>query len=263
MKHEVSGNTIEKTNYTVSNRLTGKVALVTGGSRGIGAAITRRLAAEGAGVAFTYVRSAEKAETLAAEINAAGGHAIAIAADSADPREVSDAVDKTVATFGGIDILVNNAGIYIGKAFEEHSLEDYEQIMAINVRAVYVAAQAAVKHISTGGRIITIGSSMADNAMAPQTTLYTMSKSALQGFTRGLARDLGSKKVTVNVIQPGPIDTDMNPSDGALADFIRTRLPLSDYGTGEDVGGLVAFLASEEGKFITGAALTIDGGFNA
>jgi len=247
----------------MSKRLVNKIALVTGGSRGIGAAITRRLADEGAKVAFTYVRSSEKAEALAAEINAAGGHAIAIAADSANPGQVTDAVNKTVSAFGGIDILVNNAGIYFGKAFEEHSLEDYEQMMAVNVRAVYVAALAAVKHISTGGRIITIGSNMADNAVGPQTTLYTMSKSALQGFTRGLARDLGSKKVTVNVIQPGPIDTDMNPSDGAFADFIRTRLPLSDYGTGEDVGGLVAFLASEEGKYITGAALTIDGGFNA
>jgi 3-oxoacyl-[acyl-carrier protein] reductase len=247
----------------MSKRLVNKIALVTGGSRGIGAAITRRLAAEGANVAFTYVRSAEKAEALAAEINASGGHAVAIAADSANPQQVTDAVNKTVAAFGGIDILVNNAGIYIGKAFEEHSLEDYEQIMAVNVRAVYVAAQAAVKHISEGGRIITIGSSMADGAISAQTTLYTMSKSALQGFTRGLARDLGNKKVTVNVIQPGPIDTDMNPAEGALADFLRTRMPLSEYGTGDDIGGLVAFLASDEGKYITGAALTIDGGFNA
>jgi len=244
-------------------KLVDKRALVTGGSRGIGAAITRRLAAEGASVAFTYFRSPEKARALAEEINTSGGQAIAIAADSADPQQVTDAVNRTVATFGGIDILVNNAGIYIGKPFEEHSLEDYEQIMAVNVRAVYVAAQAVVRHISTGGRIITIGSSMADNALGPQTTLYTMSKSALQGFTRGLARDLGSKKITVNVIQPGPIDTDMNPANSTLADFIRTRLPLSDYGTGEDIGGLVAFLAGDEGKYITGTALTIDGGFNA
>jgi len=244
-------------------RLVNKIALVTGGSRGIGAAITRRLAAEGASVAFTYVRSAEKAEALAAEINASGGQAIAIAADNADPQQVTNAVDKTVAKFGGIDILVNNAGIYIGKAFEEQTLEDYEQIMAVNVRAVYVAAQAVAKHISTGGRIITIGSSMADSAISAQTTLYTMSKSALQGFTRGLARDLGNKKITVNVVQPGPIDTDMNPADSTFADFIRTRIPLSEYGTGDDIGGLVAFLASEEGKYITGAALTIDGGFNA
>ncbi|HVW58667.1 MAG TPA: 3-oxoacyl-ACP reductase family protein [Puia sp.] len=247
----------------MNKRLAGKIALVTGGSRGIGAAITRRLADEGARVAFTYVRSAEKAETLAAEINSSGGTSIAIAADSADPQQVTDAVDRTVAAFGGLDILVNNAGIYIGKAFEEHTLEDYEQIMAINVRAVYVAAHAAIKHISNGGRIITIGSNMADGSVGPRTTLYTMSKSALQGFTRGLARDLGDKKITVNVIQPGPIDTDMNPANSELADFLRTRLPLSEYGTGEDIGGLVAFLASEEGKYITGTALTIDGGFTA
>jgi len=244
-------------------RLTNRTALVTGGSRGIGAAITRRLAAEGARVAFTYVHSKEKAETLAKEINDAGGEAIAIAADSAHPAEVTNAVEKTVATFGGLDILVNNAGIFVSKPFEEHSLEDYEQIMAINVRAVYVAANAAVKHISQGGRIITIGSSMADNAVMAQTTLYTMSKSALQGFTRGLARDLGAKKITVNVIQPGPIDTDMNPANTEFANFIRSRTALAEYGSGEDIGGLVAFLASEDGKYITGTALTIDGGFNA
>ena len=244
-------------------RLTNRTALVTGGSRGIGAAITRRLAAEGARVAFTYVHSKEKAETLAKEINDAGGEAIAIAADSAHPAEVTNAVEKTVATFGGLDILVNNAGIFVSKPFEEHSLEDYEQIMAINVRAVYVAANAAVKHISQGGRIITIGSSMADNSVMAQTTLYTMSKSALQGFTRGLARDLGAKKITVNVIQPGPIDTDMNPANTEFANFIRSRTALAEYGSGEDIGGLVAFLASEDGKYITGTALTIDGGFNA
>jgi len=244
-------------------RLTNRTALVTGGSRGIGAAITRRLAAEGARVAFTYVHSKEKAETLAKEINDAGGEAIAIAADSAHPAEVTNAVEKTVATFGGLDILVNNAGIFVSKPFEEHSLEDYEQIMAINVRAVYVAANAAVKHISQGGRIITIGSSMADNAVMAETTLYTMSKSALQGFTRGLARDLGAKKITVNVIQPGPIDTDMNPANTEFANFIRSRTALAEYGSSEDIGGLVAFLASEDGKYITGTALTIDGGFNA
>lgn len=244
-------------------RLVNKIALVTGGSRGIGAAITRRLAAEGARVAFTYVRSAEKAEALAKEINAAGGEAIAIAADSANPAEVTNAVEKTVATFGGLDILVNNAGIFLGKAFEEHSLEDYEQIMAINVRAVYVAANAAVRHIPQGGRIITIGSSMGDISVMPQATLYSMSKSALLGFTRGLARDLGSKKVTVNVIQPGPVDTDMNPDNTEFASFIKSRTALGEYGSGEDIGGLVAFLASDEGKYITGTALTIDGGFNA
>jgi 3-oxoacyl-[acyl-carrier protein] reductase len=244
-------------------KLANKIALVTGGSRGIGAAIARKLAEEGASVVLTYSSSPDKGEAVAAEINAAGGKALAIAADSARPEAVTAAVQQTVAKFGGIDILVNNAGIYIGKAFEEHSLEDYEAIMAVNVRAVFVAAQEAVKHMQPGGRIITIGSNMGDNAVGPQTTLYTMSKSALQGFTRGLARDLGSKKITVNLVQPGPIDTDMNPANTEFADFMKGRIALGAYGTGADIAGLVAFLASEEGRYITGTALTIDGGFNA
>ena len=245
------------------NKLANKIALVTGGSRGIGAAIVKRLAAEGATVAFTYNSSPEKAESLAQEIKANGGKAQAIAANSADAIEVTQAVEQTVAQFGALDILVNNAGIYIGKAFEEHSLQDYEDIMAVNVRAVYAAALAAVKHLLAGGRIITIGSNMAENAVGPAGTLYVTSKAAVHGLTRGLARDLGSKGITVNTVQPGPIDTDMNPANSELADYLRTRMALPEYGTGADVAGLVAFLASDEGKYITGAALTIDGGFNA
>lgn len=244
-------------------RFENKVALITGGSRGIGAAITKRLATEGARVAFTYSKSKEKAEEIVAEIHALDGWALAIKADSADPHAVEHAVHKVVAEFGRIDILVNNAGMYIGKAFEEHTLEDFDQIMGINVKAVYVASLAVVKHFSAGGRVITIGSNMADNAVSAETTLYTMSKSALTGFTKGLARDLGKKGITVNLIQPGPINTDMNPSDTDLADFLRSRMALSEYGTVDDVAGLVAFLASEDGKFITGTAITIDGGFNA
>jgi len=241
-------------------RLANKVALVTGGSRGIGAAIVRKIASEGAQVAFTYSSSPEKAQAVMEEI---GDQVIAIKADSGKPQEIVEAVEKTIATFGRLDILINNAGIYIGKAFHEHTLEDYEQIMAINVRALYVAALEAVKHLPLGGRIINIGSNMADNAMGPQTTLYTMSKSALSGFTRGLARDLGAKGITVNVVQPGPVDTDMNPANTELADFLRSRMALTDYGSGDDIAGLVAFLASDEGKYITGTAITIDGGLNA
>ena len=240
-----------------------KTVMVTGGSRGIGAAITKRLAEEGANVAFTYNRSGEKAQAIATAINHAGGKALAIHANSGVPDDVTDAVKQTVKEFGGIDILVSNAGIYIGKPFEDHTLEEYEEIMSVNVRAVYVAAHAAVKHMGAGGRIITIGSNMADGSLGPQTTLYAMSKSALQGFTRGLARDLGPKKITVNVVQPGPVDTDMNPADSELANFVRSRLALADYGTGDDIAGLVSFLAGDEGKFITGSFLTIDGGFNA
>lgn len=244
-------------------KLTDKIALVTGGSRGIGAAIVKRLAAEGAKVVFTYAHSAEKAMGVVTEVEAAGGLAVAVKASSTTPTEVTEAVAKTIADFGRIDVLVNNAGIYIGKAFEEHTLEDYNEIMAVNVQAVFVAALAAVKGMPEGGRIITIGSNMGDNAIGPETTLYTMSKSALQGLTRGLARDLGSRKITVNLIQPGPINTDMNPADAPLADFLRTRMALPDYGTAEDIAAFVSFIASEEARYITGSFLTIDGGLNA
>jgi 3-oxoacyl-[acyl-carrier protein] reductase len=245
------------------NRLENKIAFITGGSRGMGAAISKRLAEEGAKVVLTYSKSKEKAEAVAAEINAKGGHAQAVEADSIDPKALTNAIQKTITELGPIDILINNAGIYVGKEFESHTLEDYEEIMAINVRAVYVAALAVAPKMPRNGRIVTIGSNMAENALGPQTTLYTMSKAALAGFTRGLARDLGAKGITVNLVQPGPINTDMNPSDTELADFLRSRMALSEYGTGEDIAGLVAYLASEEGKYITGTAITIDGGLNA
>lgn len=244
-------------------KLANKIALVTGGSRGIGAAITKRLAAEGASVAFTYHSSGEKAAAVAEAIKTAGGRALTIAADSADAAQVANAVATVIREWGSIDILVNNAGIYIGKDFHEHTLEEYRQVMDVNVTAVFAAALAVVPQMKSGGRIITIGSNMGDNAVSPQTTLYTMSKSALQGFTRGLARDLGSRKITVNLVQPGPIDTDMNPADTELADLMRSRMALPEYGHVDDIAGLVAFLASEEGKYITGSAVTIDGGFNA
>jgi 3-oxoacyl-[acyl-carrier protein] reductase len=244
-------------------KLENKVALVTGGSRGIGAAIVRRLAAEGASVAFTYTRSAEKAEAIAREIETAGGRAIAIEANSASSTDIINAVNRTVAGFGGLDILVNNAGIYIGKDFYEHTIDEYDQVMDVNVKAVYVAALEAVKHLKAGGRIITIGSNMADNAIGAQTTLYTMSKSALQGFTRGLARDLGPKGIAVTLVQPGPTHTDMNPEDSEKAEYLRTRMANPAYGSAEDVAGLVSYLASEEGKQITGSWVTIDGGLNA
>jgi len=244
-------------------KLANKIALVTGGSRGIGAAIVRRLAADGASVAFTYSRSAEKAEAIAKEIEASGGRAIAIEADSARPEDIINAVNQTVAEFGGLNILVNNAGIYIGKDFQDHTIDEYEKVMDINVKGVYVAALEAVKHLKSGGRIITIGSNMADNSIGAQTTLYTMSKSALQGFTRGLARDLGPKGIAVTLVQPGPTDTDMNPANTEQADYARSRMAIANYGSAEDVAGLVSFLASEEGKQITGSWVTIDGGFNA
>ncbi|TKC10705.1 SDR family oxidoreductase [Pedobacter polaris] len=240
-----------------------KIAFVTGGSRGMGASISKRLAKAGATVILTYTNSPEKADEVVQEIIAAGGVAKAVKADNENPNELATVIEGIIAEYKHIDILVNNAGIYIGKAFEEHTLDDYQKIMAINVQAVFVAALTASKAMPAGGRIITIGSNMADNALGPQTTLYTMSKSALQGFTRGLARDLGLKGITVNLIQPGATNTDMNPADTDLADFLRSRMAIPTYGTVDDIAGLVNFLASEEGKYMTGSIITMDGGLNA
>lgn len=243
--------------------LSEKIAFVTGGSRGMGASISKRLAKEGATVIFTYSNSPEKAEEVVQEIIAAGGVAKAVKANNQNPEELARVIENTIAEYKRIDVLVNNAGIYIGKAFEEHTLADYQKIMDINVQAVFVASLTATKAMPFGGRIITIGSNMADNALGPQTTLYTMSKSALQGFTRGLARDLGQKGITVNLIQPGATNTDMNPADTDLADFLRSRMAIPTYGTVDDIAGFVNFLAGEEGKYMTGAILTMDGGLNA
>lgn len=243
--------------------LNGKVALVTGGSRGIGAAIVKRLAQEGAAVAFTYVSSPDKAEALAREIESSDGKARAYRADAADPAALRAVVDRTAEAFGRLDILVNNAGIFLGGAFEDTSLEDYERTMAVNVRAVFVASQAAVRHMSEGGRIVNIGSCLADRVPSPGMTLYSMSKSALSAFTRGLARDLGARGITVNLVQPGPTDTDMNPAEGAHADGQRALMAIPRYGDASNIAGMVAWLASEEGRFANGAAFTIDGGANA
>lgn len=245
------------------DRLKNKVALITGGSRGIGAAIARRLSKEGAAVAFTYTNAREKAEEVVMAIESSGGKGLAIVADSADPQAVITAVRQTVAVYGRIDILVSNAGIFISKPLEEQLPEDFDLIMAVNVRAVFVGALEASRHMARGSRIITIGSCMADRAGRPGASLYAMSKSALSGFTIGMARDMGARGITVNLVQPGPIDTDMNPANGPHADMQRAMMALSEYGTGDDIAGLVAYLACEESKYMTGATLTIDGGVNA
>ncbi len=245
------------------NRLQNKTAVVTGGSRGMGRAIVKELAAQGANVVFTYTSSADKAAAVAAEVRDAGGKAIAVKADNASHSEIVDAINTTVQQYGGVDILVNNAGIAQMKPFEEYTLQDYEDIMAVNVRAVFIASQEVLKHMKGGGRIITIGSNLGDIAAGPNLTLYTTSKTALQGLTRGMAHDLGNRKITVNLVQPGPIDTDMNPADSPWADGMRARMPLGTYGTGEDIAAMVGFLAGDESKFITGSILTVDGGFNA
>ncbi|KWS06296.1 short-chain dehydrogenase/reductase SDR [Lysobacter capsici AZ78] len=243
--------------------LAGKVALVTGGSRGIGAAIAKRLADDGADVVLTYARAADQANAVAQHIQAGGRRALALAADSADPQAVIAAVERTVAEFGRIDIVVNNAGVFAYGTFEDESAESYERVMAIHVRAPFVAAQAASRHLPRGGRIITIGSCLGERVGAPGMTLYSMSKAAVIGMSKGLAQDLGKRGITVNVVQPGPVDTDMNPADGEGADHQRAGLPLGEFGRAEDVAATVAHLAGPGGNFITGTAISVDGGFSA
>jgi len=243
--------------------LTNKVAFITGGSRGIGAAIANRFAAEGTNVVFTYARSITQAKEQEEKLKAFGVKSLAIQVDSADALALQNAISSTIKEFGSIDILVNNAGICPSGDFGAITLEDFDQIMDINVKAVFAASHAVVKSMAEGGRIISIGSNLGDIAVTGDTILYSMSKSALQGFTKGLARALGPKNITVNLVQPGPIDTDMNPADAPLADFLRSRMALPEYGTGDDIAGLVVFLASSDGKYITGSTLTIDGGMNA
>ncbi len=245
--------------------LNGKVAFVTGGSRGIGAAIVRRLAADGADVAFTYVSASSKdaATALAREIEANGRRARAIQADSADPVQVRQAVEQAVAQLGPVDVLVNNAGIFLAGPLDEVTLDDYERTMNINVRAPFVAIQAAQASMPDGGRIINIGSCLAERAGRAGVTLYAASKSALLGMTRGLARDLGARGITANVVHPGPIDTDMNPADGDHAGDLVAVLSLPHYGEVRDIAGMVAFLAGPDGRYVTGASLAVDGGFAA
>ncbi len=247
----------------MNKRLGGKVALVTGGSRGIGAAIAGRLAGEGAAVAITYNASPEKAEEVARAIEAAGGRALAIKADAADPGEVAAAVDHASAELGGLDILVNNAGIYLGGTLEEFGLDDFDRIVAVNIRAVFVASKAAATHMGEGGRIINIGSTNGDRYPLPGGAAYAMSKSALQGLTRGLARDLGPRGITVNNVQPGPVDTDMNPGQGEYAETLKKFLAVPRYGSSGEIAAMVGYLAGPESGFVTGASLTIDGGFGA
>jgi 3-oxoacyl-[acyl-carrier protein] reductase len=243
--------------------LAGKVALVTGGSRGIGAAIARRLARDGAAVALTYASSADKARAVAKQIDADGGRALVIQADNADPRAVTAAVEQTVEDLGRIDILVNNAGIFTGGPLEAATVEQADRLWAVNVRAALVAAQAAARHMGEGGRIIMIGSALTERVPIPGLTLYAMAKSALTGLTKGLARDLGPRGITVTVVHGGLIDTDMNPADGPGAEFLRTVPALGRYGRPEDIAAAVAHLAGADGRYVTGTAITVDGGFAA
>jgi 3-oxoacyl-[acyl-carrier protein] reductase len=243
--------------------LEGKIALVTGGSRGIGAAIAKRLAADGANVAITYSKDADAAASVVKEIERAGQKAIAIQADAADAEAVNAAVEKTVAAFGRLDILVNGAGTAIPKTFEETTLEEMDRVFDINVRGTFVATQAALKHMKNGGRIIMIGSSVGEHVVVPGLVPYSATKGAVKMFTQGLSREVGSRGITVNNVQPGPIDTDLNPANGDWAVPQKAATALDRYGRVDEVAALVAFVAGPESSYITGANLTVDGGMNA
>ena len=243
--------------------LSGQVAFVQGGSRGIGAAIVKRLARDGAAVAFTYVSSTSKAEELVATITAAGGKALAIRADSADAVAVQHAIRQSVTSFGRLDILVNNAGVLVWGHLEELTLDALDRTLAVNIRSVFVACQEAAHHMGKGGRIINIGSTNADRIPMAGGSVYAMSKSALVGLTKGMARDLGPRGITVNNVQPGPVDTDMNPADGESAEQLKGMMALARYGKDDEIASFVAYLAGPEAGYVTGASLTIDGGFSA
>jgi NAD(P)-dependent dehydrogenase (short-subunit alcohol dehydrogenase family) len=243
--------------------LKGKRALITGAARGIGAGIAMTLAERGADVVITYERSAERAAEVVDAIQKKGRRAYAIQADSADAAAVKRSVDEASAQLGGLDILVNNAGVLFSNPLSIMDVDVIDKIIAVNIRSVVLASKAALAHLGEGGRIISIGSCLAERVAIPEVVVYSMSKSALLSFTRGLARELGPRNITVNLVHPGPTGTDMNPADGATADFLRSQIALGRFGEVDDVAGAVAFLAGPSGRHITGTGLVVDGGINA
>jgi 3-oxoacyl-[acyl-carrier protein] reductase len=243
--------------------LQGKVALVTGGSRGIGAAIARRLAKDGASVAITYAKDATSAAAVVKAIEDGGGKALAVQANAVDAKAIQTAIETTVSTFGGLDVLVNNAGTAIPKKFEDSTLDEINSMIDLNFRGVLIATQAALKHIRSGGRIITIGSCVGERMMTPGLVAYAATKGAVKMFAQGLSREVGDRGITVNNVQPGPIDTDLNPASGDWAAPQKAMTALGRYGTVDEVAALVAFVAGPESSYITGANLTVDGGTNA
>jgi 3-oxoacyl-[acyl-carrier protein] reductase len=245
------------------NSLLGKTALVTGASRGIGAAIAKRLAAEGASVAITFTKGADAAANVVNEIERSGGKAIAILADVTDAKAVGAAVARTIENFGSLDVLVNNAGTAIPKPFEETTLEEMDRVIDINLRGVFIVTQAVLRQMRDGGRIITIGSCVGERMMTPGLVAYAATKGAVKMFTQGLSREVGSRRITVNTIQPGPIDTDLNPAVGNWAEPQIANTALKRYGSVEDIAAMVAFVAGPEAGYISGANLTVDGGTNA
>jgi 3-oxoacyl-[acyl-carrier protein] reductase len=245
------------------SKLAKKVAFVTGGSRGIGAAIAKRLAADGASVAITYAKDANAASAVVKAIETGGGKALAIQADAADAKAINAAIEKTVATLGRLDVLVNNAGTAIPKPFEQTTLEEMDHMIDLNFRGVMVATQVGLKHMNDNGRVIMIGSCVGERMMTPGLAAYSATKGAVKMFTQGLAREVGSRGITVNNVQPGPIDTDLNPASGEWAAPQIAVTALKRYGTVDEVAALVSFVASPESSYITGANLTVDGGTNA
>ncbi|RZQ65035.1 SDR family NAD(P)-dependent oxidoreductase [Amycolatopsis suaedae] len=243
--------------------LDGKVALVTGGSRGIGAAVALRLAADGADVVLTYQNGAERAAAVADRIKELGRRALAVRADSADPAAVESAVAEAVAEFGRLDVVVNNAGTGAVGPIGDFSLADVDRVLDVNVRAPFLIARAAAAHLGAGARVVNIGSCVADRVPGPGMTLYAMSKSAVDGLTKALARELGERGVTVNVVHPGPTDTDMNPADGPFAESQQALTALGRYGTPDEVAAAVSYLAGDEARYVTGTALSVDGGHAA
>src|SRR6202041_2558048 len=244
-------------------KLSGKAALVTGGSRGIGAAIAKRLAADGARVAITYTSGAEAAASVVKEIEHAGGKAIAIQANATNSAASLEAVEKTVAAFGQLDIFVNNAGTAIPKPFEEATLEELDHVINLNIRGAFVTTQAALKHMKSGGRIIMIGSCVGERMMTPGLVAYGATKGAVKMFTQGLSREVGGRGITGNNGQPGPIDTELNPAAGDWAVPQKAATALDRYGHVDEIAAMVAFVAGPESSYVTGANLTVDGGMNA
>ena len=243
--------------------LMGKVAFVTGASRGIGAAIAERLSADGASVAITYARDSQSADAVVKAIADRGGKALAIRADVMDAVAVRAAIDEAVGRLGQLDILVNNAGLAIPKKFQETTLDDFDRIIGTNLRGVFITTQAALGHMNDNGRIINIGSCVGERAMMLGLVAYASTKGAVKMFTQALSREVGDRGITVNNVQPGPIDTELNPADGHRSTAWKSAIALNRYGRVEEVAALVAFVAGPESSYITGASLTVDGGTNA